>query len=58
MSKININKAITEEGWVIQLSLDGAGLEMTLEESQGVVQDIINELKEIMEIEDTTGSDA
>ena len=58
MSKINIDKAITEEGWVIQLSLGPAGMEIPLDEAQELVKDIINELKEIMEIEDTTGSDA
>ena len=58
MSKINVSKAVSEEGWEIHLSLDGAGLAMSLEESQGLVKDIVNELKEIMEIEDTTGSDA
>lgn len=53
MSKIEISKSINEEGWVIHLSLDGASLDMTLEDSQGVVQDIIRELKEIAEIEDS-----
>lgn len=50
--KIYVESGINEEGWFIHLTLDGAGLEIPLDQAQTLIQDMIAELKDIAAIEE------